>query len=157
MLIKKQLRISFLIALLALFLTSSAGATGLSQREAALLSVVNGARATHDMRPLAVDSRLVRAARGHSATMLRRNVFTHGNFAERVRRSGARGPHFGENIAWGTGRHAAARAIVRAWLASPSHRANLLRPGFRRIGIGALTGSFAGHRATVVTANFAGR
>jgi hypothetical protein len=33
----------------------------------------------------------------------------------------------------------------------------LLRAGFRRIGIGLVTGSFAGHgRATVVTADFAG-
>ena len=157
MLIKQQLRIGFLIALLALFLTSTAGATGLSQREASLLSVVNGVRASHDLQPLAVDSRLVRAARGHSATLLRHDIFTHGDFAERIRRSGARGPRFGENLAWGAGPHAAARAIVRNWLASPGHRANLLRPGFRRIGIGALTGSFGGNRATVVTADFAGR
>ncbi len=157
MLIKKQLRIVFLIVFFALFLTSTAGATGLSKREASLLSVVNGVRSSHDLRPLAVDSRLVRAARGHSAAMLRHDVFTHGDFDARIRRSGARGPRFGENLAWGTGPDAAARAIVRSWLGSPGHRANLLRPGFRRIGIGALTGSFGGHRATVVTADFAGR
>jgi hypothetical protein len=34
----------------------------------------------------------------------------------------------------------------------------LLRPGFRRVGIGISLGTFAGHGgATVVTADFAGR
>lgn len=87
--------------------------------------------------------------------MLRRNYFSHGAFSSRLRASGARGPIFGENLAWGTG--ATAQWIVGRWLASPAHRAVLLRPGFRRIGIGAVNGTFAGHGgATVVTADFAG-
>jgi uncharacterized protein YkwD len=41
---------------------------------------------------------------------------------------------------------------------SPGHRANLLRPGWTRIGLGALTGTFGGYAgATVFTADFAGR
>ena len=48
-------------------------------------------------------------------------------------------------------------AIVSGWLASPGHRANLLRPGLNRIGLGALEGNFLGYAgATVVTADFAG-
>ena len=69
---------------------------------------------------------------------------------------GARGPVFGENLAWGTG--VTAQWVVDRWLASPSHRAVLLRPGFRRVGIGIAFGAFAGHgSAAVVTADFAGR
>jgi uncharacterized protein YkwD len=46
---------------------------------------------------------------------------------------------------------------VRGWLASPGHRANLLRPGWTRIGIGARVGAFRGYSGvTVVTADFAG-
>ena len=44
----------------------------------------------------------------------------------------------GENLAWGTGSRGTARGIVAAWLASPEHRANLLRPSFARVGIGDL-------------------
>ena len=155
--IKKQIRMIFAVVLLALAVTGVAQAAGLSQREASVLSVVNEVRAGHGLRPLAVDTRLVRVARNHSATLLRTNVFTHGAMAQRLRRSGARGPRFGENLAWGVGRRATAAAVVRSWLASPGHRANLLRPGYRRIGIGALTGRFAGYRgATVVTVDFAG-
>lgn len=157
MLIKQQVRTAFLLAFLALLLAGTASAAGLSKREAALVSVVNDVRAANQLRPLAVDERLARAARGHSAAMIRQNVFTHGAFEERVRRSGARGPRFAENLAWGTGPYGTARAIVQTWLGSPGHRANLLRPGFSRIGIGALVGTFGGYPgAVVVTADFAG-
>ena len=63
----------------------------------------------------------------------------------------------GENLAWGTGFRGSAKGIVAAWLNSPEHRANLLRPSFTRVGIGDLVGSFQGYGgANVVTADFAG-
>lgn len=151
------MQLVLLAAACALVLTGAAAA-GPTEREASLLAAVNGARKAHDLRPLAVDPRLMQAARSHSAAMLRRSVLTHGDFAGRMRRSGARGPRFAENLAWGSGRYGTARSIVTSWLRSPGHRANLLRPGFRRIGIGARVGRFAGYRgAVVVTADFAGR
>ncbi len=156
--IKKQISMIFAAVLLGLLVTGFAQAASLSQRETSLLSAVNEVRAGHGLRPLAVDTRLVRVARSHSGTVLRTNVFAHGAMAARLRRSGARGPRFGENLAWGVGRRATAAAVVRSWLTSPSHRANLLYPGYRRIGIGTRTGRFAGYRgATVVTVDFAGR
>ena len=43
------------------------------------------------------------------------------------------------------------------WIASAEHRAIVLRPGFRRVGVGSLQGTFDGTRgALVVTADFAG-
>jgi uncharacterized protein YkwD len=156
--LKTHIRLLFVAVFIAWLVVGTAGAAQLSQRESSLLRVVNGVRAAHGLRPLAVDRRLVRVARSHSSTLLRRDVLTHGDFGTRVRLSGARGPRFGENLAWGTGRYASARSVVRAWLRSPGHRRNLLRPGFRRIGLGAVTGRFGGHSgATVVTADFAGR
>jgi len=147
------------LALLALSLApASHGATTQNQAEQSLIAAVNDVRGAHNLRPLKVDPHLVEAARDHSSTLLRTNVFEHGSFAERIALHGARGPAFGENLAWGTGRLAAARSIVNAWMASPGHRANLLRPGWSRIGVGALSGRFLGHRgAVVVTADFAGR
>ena len=137
---------------------ASQAATTQTRTEQSLLAAVNDVRAEHNLRPLQVDPHLVEAARAHSTTLLRANVFEHGSFADRIVQHGARGPAFGENLAWGTGRLASARSIVNAWMASPGHRANLLRPGWNRIGIGALSGRFLGHRgAVVVTADFAGR
>jgi uncharacterized protein YkwD len=137
-----------------------AGSDGaaLNQRERSLLSVVNEVRTNNGLRPLRVDGALARAARSYTATMIRTDVFTHGDMFGRLVRSGARGPMYGENLAWGVGTYATARNVVRGWMASPGHRANLLRPGWTRIGLGALKGNFLGYTgATVVTADFAGR
>jgi uncharacterized protein YkwD len=132
-------------------------ATTLTKPERALFQAVNSARTTRGLPPLRVDRTLTRAARSHSHVMLVENRLDHGDFAARMRRFGATGRALGENLAWGCGSFARARSIVIGWLNSPHHRANLLRPGFTRIGLGAAVGSFAGERsATVVTANFAG-
>jgi uncharacterized protein YkwD len=145
------------IVLLALAFGSSAQAESLSATEASLVRAVNDVRAAHLVQPLKLDLKLLRSARAHTTTMLRTDILAHGSFASRLSSSGARGPRFGENLAWGIGSRADARAIVQSWLASPGHRANLLRPGFTRIGLGARAGSFAGYpSATVVTADFAG-
>jgi uncharacterized protein YkwD len=124
---------------------------------AGLLQAVNATRASYGLRRLRLDAALVRAARSHSADMLRRNSFAHGDFQGRMVAFRVRGGIAGENLAWGSGSYAQMKTIVAEWLASPEHRANLLRPGFTRIGIGVLRGSFQGSAAaTVVTADFAG-
>jgi len=154
----RTLRTALCTAALVFLVTSgSATAATQAEREAALLDAVNRTRAAHGLQPLQLDSRLRLAARHHSGTMLRHNAFAHGAVRARLASYGAQGPRFGENLAWGVGSRAAATNIVRVWMSTPSHRANLLRPGFRRIGIGAVIGTFAGYRgATVVTADFAG-
>jgi len=126
--------------------------------EQALLGEMNRVRAEHGLAAFRVDWALQRTARGHSADMVRRDYFNHGSFQSRIRAAGARGPVFGENLAWGVGPQPSATAIVRLWLQSPGHRGNLLRPGFHRIGIAAPRGEFLGWRgARVVTLDFAGR
>jgi uncharacterized protein YkwD len=125
--------------------------------ERSVLDEVNRVRFAHRLAPLRVDPVLERAAHSHSVDMLRRGYFGHGAFAQRLSSFGARGPRLGENLAWGTGSAGDVRYIVQRWLASPPHRANLLRPGFRRIGVGAVIGSFSGYdSARLVTADFAG-
>ncbi|HUQ21404.1 MAG TPA: CAP domain-containing protein [Gaiellaceae bacterium] len=142
---------------LAITLVPAGHAATLSHRERTLLGAVNEVRAAHNLRPLRIDVTLVRAARDYSTTMIRHDVFTHGSLGPRLSRYGVRGPLYGENLAWGKGSSASARGIVRGWMASPGHRANLLRPGWTRIGIGSRTGTFQGYGgATVVTADFAG-
>jgi uncharacterized protein YkwD len=155
MLMKNKVVVAFFAGFLLLLLAAPAGARGLSTSESSLRAAINGTRAGRGLAPVRVDMRLVRVARWHSADMLRHNSFSHGSFSARVRASGARGPMFGEDLAWGTA--ATPQWIVGQWLASPSHRAILLRPGFRRVGIGIVTGTFNGYGgATVVTADFAG-
>ena len=119
---------------------------------------MNQVRVSHGLRPLRFDTKLRAAARWHSADMIRRGYFGHGAFGRRMSSFGVRAPVVGENLAWGTGVYAAPTTIVQAWLTSPEHRANLLRGGFLRIGVGSALGRFVGQPgATVVTADFSGR
>lgn len=119
---------------------------------------MNQVRTAHGVRPLQADARLERAARAHSSKMLHVGVFFHGSFNARIRSAGVHAPRVGENLAWGVGRFSRARAIVRMWMASPGHRENLLHPGYRLVGVGALRGSFSGYRsALMITTDFAGR
>jgi len=155
MLIKTKILVVFVAVFALLGPAAGAQARSLTSSEASLLQTMNGVRTSRGLAPLRVDVRLVRAARGHSADMMRRQYFAHGSVAGRALAAGARGPVFGEDLAWGTG--VTANWVVNQWLASPAHRAVMLRPGFRRVGIGITFGTFAGHGgAAVVTADFAG-
>jgi len=156
MLIKRKILVAFLALFALLGSAAGAGARGLSSSEASLLQTMNTVRTSRGLAPLRLDVRLLRAARGHSADMMNRQYFAHGAVAARALAQRARGPVYGEDLAWGTG--VTAQSVVNNWLASPRHRAVLLRPGFRRIGIGIDFGTFVGHGgAAVVTADFAGR
>jgi uncharacterized protein YkwD len=155
--VRSRFLIPFVLAVLITALVAPAQAAGSGQLQRSVLDEVNRVRAAYRLAPLRPDPVLERAAQSHSVDMLRRGYFGHGAFAQRLSRFGARGPRLGENLAWGTGSAGDVRYIVQRWLASPPHRANLLRPGFRRIGIGAVVGTFSGYdSARVVTADFAG-
>jgi uncharacterized protein YkwD len=152
---KAALFATFLLMLV--WAVPATASSGFSTTERVLLSEMNRVRASHGLIRLRLDWTLQRASRAHSADMLRRDYFAHGAFAVRLTRFGARGPRVGENLAWGVGARARARSIVRMWLNSPAHRRNLLRSGFRRVGVASLRGTFRGYRgARVVTADFAG-
>lgn len=136
---------------------AAASAAVLTRQDTSLLQRMNAVRAAHGLRPLRVDPRLERAARFHSSEMLSSGVFAHGAFASRMARFDVTGSLAGENLAWGVGAQGTAAGVVAAWLASPEHRANLLRPSFDRVGIADQLGSFEGWQgADVVTADFAG-
>jgi uncharacterized protein YkwD len=84
--------------------------------------------------------------------MLRQRAFEHTQGLGRLP-----GRVVGENLAWCSS-WIRVGAVIKAWLASPGHRANLLRPGFRRVGIAVAVGPLEGVRnSRIVTVDFAGR
>ena len=110
-----------------------------ARMRSALLCLVNRQRARHGRRGLAADGRLMRAAARHAADMARRHYFSHvspsgSGPTQRARAAGWRGG-VGEAIAWGCGSLASPRATVRAWMASPPHRA-ILVGGRHAVGVG---------------------
>jgi uncharacterized protein YkwD len=142
---------------IALAAAPAAVAVPTSTTETAVLRAVNAARTAHGLHAVRLDIHLRSAARAHSNEMLRGDYFAHGDVGVRLAAFGVTTSFAGENLAWGTGSMGTAHTIVAEWLASPGHRANLLRPGFVRIGVGVAQGTFHGYAgAVLVTADFAG-
>jgi uncharacterized protein YkwD len=143
----------FLLLVPALHASDS---TAASKGEQRLFEEINRVRAAHGVPLLRTDARLRAAAKAHSRDMVAEGYLNHGDFGRRLQNYGVRARVIGENVAWGQGGSVRARAIVAGWMGSSSHRANLLSRDFHRIGIGAVVGSFGGHRrAHLVTADFA--
>ena len=97
--------------------------------------------------------------------MVRSSFFSHIEPAglglvQRVRRAGyLSGAHrwlLGENIGFGKGPQASPLGMVRAWMGSTGHRANVLAPQFREVGLGIVPGTpgRAGGRGATYTGDF---
>jgi uncharacterized protein YkwD len=100
-----------------------------------MLRMINAARASEALDPLARDAQLDRLARTHSEEMLKARVVGHdvgtGDPSTRLRAAGVVAHVAGENVATASTLENAHRAL---W-ASPSHRGNLLLNQFTRVGV----------------------
>jgi len=124
-------------------------AASLRAARRAVLCLINVHRRRSGLRRLRSNARLRRAATGHSRAMVRRRFFGHvapagPSLLARVRRThylaGARGWTIAENIGFGRWPHATPGGMVRSWMRSSGHRANILRPTFRSVGVGIARG-----------------
>jgi uncharacterized protein YkwD len=163
----------FLVAAPAASAAAACGSASASLKTAskrqlvrATLCELNVERSRNGLRPLRLNRRLSSAAQGHSRAMARKRFFSHtslngASFADRIRSSGylrgARSWSIGENIAYGSGRLSTPRAIARAWMNSPGHRANILSRSYRAIGIGIAAGTPSGGGGATYTTDFGRR
>lgn len=110
-------------------------AKGAKNDDAAMLQMINAARAAEQLAPLTRDPALDRVARAHSKEMLRVRMVGHdvggGDPAARIKAAGIKVRVAGENVASAGSLENAHRAL---W-ASPSHRGNLLLDKFTRVGV----------------------
>lgn len=90
--------------------------------EANIVSYTNQERARYGLPPLEVDKELMETAREHATWMTRNRSMVH-----------TRQP-VAENIAMGQPHSS---DVVRAWMNSSGHRANILNAGHQRIGVAA--------------------
>lgn len=127
----------------------------------ALTCLVNWARAKGGRGELGQSPSLSRAASIKGRRVVSCGSFTHtpcgSDPAAAARQAGYEYGMFGENLyvaGWGT---TTPRQVVMAWLNSPSHRANVLRPGFRHVGAALVRGDglFGGEDAVIWIAAFA--
>ncbi|GLY55382.1 hypothetical protein Lesp01_90370 [Lentzea sp. NBRC 102530] len=101
--------------------------------------LVNIVRSRHSLESLTRDERLRRSSRRHCADMATRRLLAHQlarcpDPFERMMEEGFSDPA-GENIAFG---QKTPNQVMDAWMRSRPHRANVLNPDFRTIGVGVL-------------------
>ena len=173
----RGIRIAGLAAVLTVLVLPSVGSAGsrsgvapVGRLGSGLVAQVNALRLAHGLVPLRVSPSLRAAANVHSTQMARLGYFSHdsangGSFSSRIATfypaRGYRSWTVGENLLWASPDIGALRAL-KMWLASPPHRANLLNPSWREIGLVAVharsaPGVYGNAPTTIVTADFGTR
>jgi len=132
--------------------TSAPAQPGPAGPRGEVLTLTNAERTKAGCPALVEDGRLANAAGAHSADMAAQKYFSHtskdgSKLADRVNRAGYRWSALGENIAKGQQTPA---AVVKAWMDSPGHRANILNCRYKNLGVGL---AFDG-RSPIWTQNF---
>ncbi|MFA5577443.1 MAG: CAP domain-containing protein [Tissierellaceae bacterium] len=112
--------------------------SGLSAIEAEVVRLVNVERQKEGLRPLEASLELSNVARKKSEDMGKNNYFNHnsptyGSPFDMMKSFGIKYGTAGENIAKG---QLSAQSVVRAWMNSSGHRANIMNSSFTKIGVG---------------------
>ena len=102
-----------------------------------IINATNQLRAVYDRRPLRRDPRLETLAHQHATELSQRRLISHldrtgRDVATRLRAAGIQSNQVGENVAAGL----TIASIHRSFTQSPSHRRELLRAHFNKIGVG---------------------
>jgi len=146
--------------------TTARGA-GLSSLEFGVLQELNRIRVDNGLAPLRLSRALTSAADQHSREMSADGYFQHTSydgtaFWKRIGRwypsSGFGYWSVGENLLWWSPTIDPADAL-QLWMNSPEHRANIMAPRWREIGISAVhvstaPGTYHGLPVTVITTDF---
>lgn len=111
-----------------------------------VVALTNAQRRAHGCPALTVDRTLAAVAGAHSKDMAARGFFDHVNpdgesAFDRMRAAGYRYARAAENIAAG---YATPEAVMRGWMNSPGHRANILNCSLTQVGVGYATGGSYG-------------
>lgn len=123
----------------------------LARERAAVLCLVNVERTKRGLVKLRNNPSLEKVARAYARRLVKEHFFSHvapdgTTMVDRIHLTSylnglPRRWYAGENIAWGTGTSALPSDIVKAWMNSPGHRANILNKVYRDIGLGAYYGT----------------
>jgi uncharacterized protein YkwD len=126
------------------------GQAAVEDLRAATLCLMNAERTARALGRLQAEPVLGRVASSYARQMVRGQFFDHTSPAGSTMLARIKATTYlrdvtswsvGENLAWGSGNLATPRAMVRAWMQSAEHRANLLDRHFADIGIGVAAGA----------------
>ncbi|CAG8604221.1 12709_t:CDS:2, partial [Acaulospora morrowiae] len=103
-----------------------------------ICSLVNKERAKVGSPPVVLDDRLMTVAAHHNQFCISHNLLTHddseGDLGTRFHKYGYDFSCAGENVAQGFD-DGDNEGVMNAWMNSPGHRANILNPSFRHLGV----------------------
>lgn len=110
----------------------------ISAFEKRVVELVNIERGKEGLKPLAADPLLGKGARAKSQDMVDNNYFSHtspkyGSPFAMMKTFGVKYAAAGENIASG---QASPESVVKSWMNSPGHRANIMSTKYGKIGVG---------------------
>ena len=105
-----------------------------------VIELTNTQRQAQNLLPLSENSALTSAAQGHADWMASSGCFDHVCPDEplvdaRLLQAGYSWSWWAENIAFG---YPTPEQVVDGWMNSPGHRANILNPNLREIGVGVI-------------------
>jgi hypothetical protein len=121
-----------------------------------LVSLTNSARARNGLGALSTNSALTSAAYAKAEDMLNDDYFAHTSPDgttpwDFIHNSGYSYAYAGENLAIG---YSDASELFSAWMASATHRENILNPNYREVGIAVVSGTYEGAETVVVAQEF---
>jgi len=117
---------------------SQTGNNAISSIEQEVARLVNIERQKAGLAPLTLSTELSKVARIKSQDMADKNYFSHtsptyGDPFAMMKSFGIKYGYAGENIAKG---YNSAESVMNGWMNSSGHRANILNPNFKTIGVG---------------------
>lgn len=123
----------------------------------ALISLTNEDRIENGVGTLEEDEALSRIAQRKAEDMAERGYFSHDTPEGHepwwwLEQAGYKYKHAGENLAVN---FTDSEEVEEAWMDSPTHRANIVKPVYTKIGIGVAKGEFEGEKAIFVVQLFA--
>ncbi|NJR64319.1 MAG: CAP domain-containing protein [Leptolyngbyaceae cyanobacterium CRU_2_3] len=103
-----------------------------------VVDLTNAYRTQAGLQPLKLNAKLSAAAYKHSRDMALNDFFNHtgsdgSRAADRISKQGYNYGNAGENIAAG---YTTPETVFQGWMNSPGHRANILYPNVKEIGVG---------------------
>lgn len=129
---------------------------GASVLSSVLIDLTNENRIVYNKYPLVRNERLDMAAKLKAEDMMREGYFAH--YSPKgvtpwywFKKAGYEYLHAGENLAIN---FTESQDVAKAWLASPTHKANLLNMNFKEIGVAALPGMYKGENTIFVVQMF---
>lgn len=143
--------------LVATIIARQSGGYFLAAVEAATVTILtNEDRVARALPELRVNPELESAAQRKAVDMAARGYFAHRGPDgkepwEWITEAGYKYSYAGENLAV---RYTDSAEVVEAWMASPSHRANILKPVYTEIGVGVAYGMYQGAPAAYVVQYF---